>query len=66
VTEVAYRLLDGLPLVVRHHGEEILLPVGRAVTRPIPPIQAGPRPTQPPGRTPIPREVRGRSIRTSA
>ncbi len=59
-TEATYRLLDGSPLVVRHHGEEILLPMDGAVTRPIPPIQAGPRPTQPPGRAPI---ARGRSTK---
>jgi alpha,alpha-trehalose phosphorylase len=59
-TEATYRLLDGSPLVVRHHGEEILLPMDGAVTRPIPPIQTGPRPTQPPGRAPI---ARGRSTK---
>jgi alpha,alpha-trehalose phosphorylase len=59
-TTATYRLLDGSPLVVRHHGEEILLPMDGAVTRPIPPIQAGPRPTQPPGRAPI---ARGRSTK---
>ncbi len=55
-TEATYRLLDGPPLRVSHHGEEILLSVDGAVTRPIPPIYAGPRPTQPPGRAPAPRE----------
>src|SRR3989454_5204132 len=65
-TEATYRLLDGSPLKVRHHGEEILLTSDGAVTRPIPPIQAGPRPTQPPGRAPIPRETRARSAETSA
>jgi alpha,alpha-trehalose phosphorylase len=58
-TEATYRLLDGSPLAVRHHGEEILLPVDEAVTRPIPDIQAGPRPTQPPGREVAARGVRG-------
>jgi alpha,alpha-trehalose phosphorylase len=57
-TEATYRLLDGSPLVVRHHGEEILLPVEGAVTRSIPPMKAGPRPTQPPGRAPTPRGAR--------
>ncbi len=57
-TEATYRLLDDPQLVIRHHGEEILLPVGEAVTRPIPPIQAGPRPTQPPGRAPMARRIR--------
>ncbi len=54
-TEATYSLLEGPPLRVSHHGEEILLSVDGAVTRPIPPIQAGPRPTQPPGRAPAPR-----------
>ena len=54
-TEATYRLLDGSPLVVCHHGEEITLSVDSAVTRPIPPVQAGPRPTQPPGRAPLQR-----------
>jgi alpha,alpha-trehalose phosphorylase len=58
-TEATYRLLDGPPLKVRHHGEEILLQVDRPVSRPIPDIQAGPRPTQPPGRPPVARELRG-------
>jgi alpha,alpha-trehalose phosphorylase len=57
-TEATYRLLDDPPLVVRHHGEEILLPVDAAVTRPIPPVKVGPRPTQPPGRAPIARSAK--------
>jgi alpha,alpha-trehalose phosphorylase len=56
-TEATYRLLDGSPLVVRHHGEEIALSVDGAISRPIPPIQAGPRPAQPPGRTPVARRA---------
>ena len=63
-TEATYRLLDGSQLAVRHHGEEILLSVDRAITRPIPDIQAGPRPTQPPGREPLARGGRARSTRT--
>jgi alpha,alpha-trehalose phosphorylase len=53
--EAIYHLLEGSPLKVRHYGEEILLPVNEPVSRPIPPIQAGPRPKQPPGREPIER-----------
>jgi alpha,alpha-trehalose phosphorylase len=63
--EATYRLLDGSPLKVRHHGEEIPLSVDGAITRPIPPMKAGPRPTQPPGRVPAAREARGRSAITS-
>ncbi len=54
-TQATYYLLEGLPLKTWHHGDEIALSVGKAVTRPIFPVQAGPRPTQPPGCSPIPR-----------
>ncbi|HXZ03910.1 MAG TPA: glycosyl hydrolase family 65 protein, partial [Ktedonobacteraceae bacterium] len=57
-TEATYRLLDGSSLNVCHHGEEILLPLSGTVTRPIPPIKTGPRPSQPPGRVPVPRRAR--------
>jgi len=62
--EATYRLLDGSPLQVRHYDEDILLPVNGAITRPIPDIQAGPRPSQPPGRVPEARKARGQSTRT--
>jgi alpha,alpha-trehalose phosphorylase len=62
--EATYRLLEGSPLVVRHHGEEIHLSGDKVVTRSIPPIQAGPRPTQPAGRAPLARKAQGRSART--
>jgi alpha,alpha-trehalose phosphorylase len=65
-TEATYRLLEGSPLKVHHHDEEILLPVDGAVTRPIPPIKAGPRPRQPPGREPIPRGARTGPTKTQA
>ncbi|HYK84156.1 MAG TPA: glycoside hydrolase family 65 protein [Ktedonobacteraceae bacterium] len=55
-SEATYRLLDGSPLKVRHHGEEILLSVDGTVSRPIPTIHAGPRPSQPPGRVPASRD----------
>jgi alpha,alpha-trehalose phosphorylase len=49
-----YELLDGDPLSVTHHGKEFKL--GRkAVQHDISPIQAGPRPEQPPGRAPYSR-----------
>ena len=63
-TEAKYHVLDGSPLRVSHHGQEILLPVNEAVTRSIPPIKAGPRPTQPPGRAPVAREARAQSTKT--
>jgi alpha,alpha-trehalose phosphorylase len=65
-TEATYRLLEGSPLKLHHHDEEILLPVDGAVTRPIPPIKAGPRPRQPPGREPIPRGARTGPTKTQA
>lgn len=58
VTPVAatYQLLDGSSLNIWHYGEEIALTTGMSVTRAIPPVQAGPRPTQPPGRVPARRK----------
>jgi alpha,alpha-trehalose phosphorylase len=56
--EATYRLLDGSPLKVLHHGEEIFLSMDGVVTRPIPEIHAGLRPNQPPGRAPRAREVK--------
>jgi alpha,alpha-trehalose phosphorylase len=56
--EATYQLLDGSLLKVLHHGEEITISKDKTVTRPIPSIKAGPRPTQPPGRAPAPRGER--------
>jgi alpha,alpha-trehalose phosphorylase len=56
--EATYSLLDGSPLKVFHHGEEIFLSMEGVVTRPIPEIHAGLRPSQPPGRAPMAREVK--------
>jgi alpha,alpha-trehalose phosphorylase len=55
--EASYHLLSGAPLTVRHYGNDISLPITGAVTRSIPPIQAGPRPAQPPGRAPVARST---------
>ncbi|HEV2661936.1 MAG TPA: glycosyl hydrolase family 65 protein, partial [Ktedonobacteraceae bacterium] len=58
-TEASYRLLDGSPLQVHHYDEEILLSAReQVVSLPIPTIQVGPRPAQPPGRVPVPRGTR--------
>ncbi len=57
-TEATYQLLAGAPLIVHHNGEEVPLTVDQSVTRPIPDIEMGPRPIQPPGRAPLPREPR--------
>ena len=64
--EATYRTLDGTSLKVCHHGEEIVLPPDGAVIRPIPSMKVGPRPSQPPGREPIPREARMRPTKMPA
>ena len=46
-----YELLDGEPLPVVQHGKEFELGK-KTVERHIPPVTAGPRPEQPPGRAP--------------
>jgi alpha,alpha-trehalose phosphorylase len=51
---VKYQLVEGDPLPVTHHGEEFELG-HRAVDRRVPPVKAGPRPEQPPGRPPYSR-----------
>ncbi len=56
-TEATYSLHGDSPLKIRHHGDEITLPANGAVSRPIPDVQAGPRPTQPAGRTPLARGI---------
>jgi len=53
-TRVRYVLVEGDPLPVLHHGEEFELG-HKAVDRRVPPIKAGPRPEQPPGRPPYSR-----------
>ncbi len=57
-TDATYRLLDGSSLKVKHHGDEITLSKDEPITRSIPPVKAGPRPTQPPGRVPMERGKR--------
>lgn len=55
--EASYRLIHGAPLPIRHYGNELAVSRTSAVTRPIPPIQAGPRPFQPSGRAPVARSA---------
>ena len=50
--EARYRLLEGEPLEVTHHGESITVTRGDAVSLPIPEAATGPPPSQPPGRAP--------------
>ncbi len=52
--EARYELVSGPPLPIAHHSEEIELG-DRPVRRPLPPLNPGPRPTQPKGREPEPR-----------
>jgi alpha,alpha-trehalose phosphorylase len=56
--EATYHLLSGEPLKTWHHSHAITLSQDKAVTRPISPVKAGPRPTQPAGRAPTPRNER--------
>jgi alpha,alpha-trehalose phosphorylase len=49
---VRYELLDGDPLPLRHHGQELLLG-SKPVEREVPRVEAGPPPQQPPGREPL-------------
>ncbi len=51
-----YELLEGEPLPVVHHGKEFELGK-RATQHDIPPVKAGPRPEQPPGRAPYSRSA---------
>jgi alpha,alpha-trehalose phosphorylase len=51
--EATYTLTDGERVELAHHGQAFTLTAEHPVTRPIPPIKAGPRPTQPFGRAPL-------------
>ena len=48
-----YTLLEGPPVAIRHHGQDVDLGPDPA-TRPLPPRRSYPRPQQPPGREPVP------------
>ncbi|MGW2706045.1 glycoside hydrolase family 65 protein [Streptomyces sp. NPDC001340] len=47
-----YRLVEGEPLVLLHHGEPLTVTTDAPVDRPVPPAPARPEPQQPPGRRP--------------
>jgi alpha,alpha-trehalose phosphorylase len=49
--QALYELLDGKALEITHHGKEFKL-TKKSVELDIPPVTAGPRPEQPPGRMP--------------
>ncbi|HKS47895.1 MAG TPA: glycosyl hydrolase family 65 protein [Amycolatopsis sp.] len=48
---VSYRLVSGEPVEITHHGQQVKVSE-HPVTLPIPKIDPGPPPTQPPGRAP--------------
>jgi alpha,alpha-trehalose phosphorylase len=58
-SRATYRLLDGEPLEVAHHGEPITIAVDAPVTRPIPSAPVRAAPSQPPGREPLRRGTEG-------
>jgi alpha,alpha-trehalose phosphorylase len=51
-TGAAYTLLEGPPLTVHHHGEEVSLAKGSTERRPIPSLEPREAPLQPAGRKP--------------
>ncbi len=50
--DAQYELLDGEPLEILHHGENVKVTVGSPQTRPLPPGPQRPPPQPPPGRSP--------------
>ncbi len=57
-SDATYELLEGEPMDIHHHDELIRLEVGAPETRHWTAPQAGPEPTQPPGRAPARRRRR--------
>jgi alpha,alpha-trehalose phosphorylase len=56
-TEASYTAAAGGPAQIGHYGEMLTLPPGQALTRPIPPLAAVTRATQPHGRAPAGRRA---------
>jgi alpha,alpha-trehalose phosphorylase len=54
-----YQLLEGVPLLLEHHAQELYVKE-EPVDVEIPPAPEDPRPTQPSGRAPLPRHGRAR------
>ncbi|MGW1888754.1 glycoside hydrolase family 65 protein [Streptomyces sp. NPDC002004] len=50
-----YTLLEGDPLHVLHHGEQLTVTLADPAERPLPPVPVAPEPQQPPGRHPADR-----------
>jgi alpha,alpha-trehalose phosphorylase len=59
-----YRLMEGEPFQVYHHGEDVTLG-SEPVTMPVPALDAGERPTQPAGRAPAKRSRNNASATSS-
>jgi alpha,alpha-trehalose phosphorylase len=57
-SEATYSLLDGQPLDLWHYGKQVTVQMEKAMSQPIPALKPEARPTQPAGRSPIPRIVR--------
>jgi alpha,alpha-trehalose phosphorylase len=56
--QATYRLLEGEPLEIAHHGAHFQVST-EPVSRKIPPVPERPAPKQPPGREPLHREPAG-------
>jgi alpha,alpha-trehalose phosphorylase len=52
-THATYKVLDGPPIELTHHGKTLVVSVGAPVTEVIPPCASGPSPSQPDGRAPL-------------
>ena len=53
--QAKYQLLEGDPLPLAHHGNQFTLGAEEPAVFSVPPVTAGPRPAQPPGREPYQR-----------
>ncbi|MEC3977707.1 glycoside hydrolase family 65 protein [Amycolatopsis sp. H20-H5] len=53
--QATYHTIEGDPISLSHHGEEFTV-TAEPVSRPIPAIEPGERPAQPPGRAPVRRD----------
>jgi alpha,alpha-trehalose phosphorylase len=51
--QATYTLRQGAALDVTHHGETVTVEPGSPVSRPVPTLRPGDRPSQPPGREPV-------------
>ena len=61
--QAEYTVMDGDPLELTHHGNALTVSKDSPVTAPIPRLQERKRPSQPPGREPIPGPNRASNTR---